>query len=504
VPVYTDTQREAAAKLYNCPVEDLKQVDLDNFAAHAKAFAVSQEKPVEGVTKAEFDAMVEALKVENAQNKVDMERKIAEYQKPPGVDPDESRAAMSRISRIKSVPELQRAVEEPAQDADIAALHVVHDDLVTLRGMQMRKNAKAGIVRDVKVTDLNYFQHVKERSPELANAYQKALDTQTSDGGSDWVPTLYSATRVDSVFDGLTVTPLFRRINMGGQQTVQYPRALTGGTAYLAGESIDDATAVNYDTSTPATGYLSMTSKKLAISVPWADEWSEGSIIQPVLPEIRSCVTRSIGEAIEEAVLNGDTTATHMDSALVTASNDRRRAWNGLRHRALVTDTTAAKSLATFTGDTLLSIFTAMTQKYLSNLADILIIIPNALRAKMYTLVDNSTNKIPVFLRSTALGDNTVLTGQIGDFYGSPVIQSGWIPITLGTNGLCSAASTYTALIVTDRKAWVLADARELRLEMDREVRQDLNYMVATWRGIFSYVPPTADTATGCGYYITP
>ena len=299
------------------------------------------------------------------------------------------------------------------------------------------------------------------------------------------------------------MTALFPRIIQPRGPTYVMPFGLTGGTAYLQGEAEADNPA-EYESSTPTTANRTLTPKKLAVRFPYSEEMEEESIV-PILPELRKSLARALGEGIEEAVISGDTTAAHMDTGRGIVSNDRRKAWDGLRHFCVSTLTTASKSLATYSGDTLLSIQTAMEQEYVNPVSDVVIIIPSKLRAKTYFLVDNSTNKTVVFMRNTEMGDRTLLTGQIGDFFGSPVISSAWIPTDLNASGIYNGTTTdYTALLVVNKRAWLLADRREVTIKLVDEPLKGRSNLVATWRGSFTHMFGDAAVTTGMGYYITP
>ena len=519
MPIYTEAQRAAAAKAFSAAPETLTDADMANWTRTVEEGirALGKDAPADSISKADAEALIEKFRSDNdaklEQYKLDHDRALADLKKPADVDPDSSKQSLSRLSQIKSMPQLQEALEKPAEDVDMKALQIVHDDLLLLRaGRRWSDYNRGGLPREWKLVDLPYFQEVEKRNPMIAAAYKSAyegykaagLDTATSTDGSQWAPTLYSATLVDRIFQDLTITSLFDRITQA-RTAVVMPAALTGGTAYLMGEATDD-TASAYTSSAPYTGSITMTAKKLACVFPWSEEWEEDSVVQPVLGYLRECQARVLGEGIEEGIINGDTTSAHFDSNLIAggATTDRRHWCDGLRHQAVVTLTTASGDCSTFTGVNLLHFLTHFTQKYIQRRSDVVWILPTVLRPKTTFLVDDGTNKNPVFLKASQLGDNLVVNGQIADLFGMPVIETCWIPLTQGTGGIADSAGTATSIVFTNRRCWTIGDARTVTMDVENQPRYGLRYLIASWRGSFTNMMLSTDVHTGCAYNITP
>jgi len=496
--------REKVAEALDKPVAEVTDEEIAGAQEHAasimKASAADKERAdqvdADSVTREDIEALEKQVTEfatqagEDRKENADLSQKLAEFQR-PDVDPDESRIAYDRVSRMKSMPEIQRAIREPAQDESEKAFKTVWDDLYTMSVI------RGEIGNPVPVARLEYYRRLTESNPLMA----KAIDTATTAEGLEWCPTEYSSELVEAIHKQLVVTALFPRIEQP-KDAFTLPFGLTGGTAYLQGEAEDDAPA-EYERTTPATASRSLAAKKLAALISYSEEAEEDSIV-PLLPELRKTIARIMGEAIEEAVISGDDATTHMDTNVVSTI-DRRKAWNGLRDYALNVTTTASKDLATYNGDNLLSIFTAMNQEYLEPLEDVVVIIPSKLRAKTYTLVDNTTNKTVVFMRNTELGDRTVLTGQVGDFFGSPIVSSAWIPTNLAATGKYDGTTlTTTSLLVVPKQTWLFADRRNLTIELVREPMKGRSNILAVWRGSFTHMYGTTDVTTGHGYNITP
>ena len=90
----------------------------------------------------------------------------------------------------------------------------------------------------------------------------------------------------------------------------------------------------------PGAFEIPMTAKKMAVRVITSTELGEDSII-PALPYIKNKISTAIATAIDDCILNGDTSSTHQDTN-VTLAYDHRKAWKGLRYYALNCSTTAS------------------------------------------------------------------------------------------------------------------------------------------------------------------
>lgn len=453
----------------------------------------------------ELNAVSEAHVAKMAEIVLDIQRQEAEKNR-PAWDPDEAdrdyvaeqRAERhDRLSRAKTLPDLERAILEPheAGDTDHTDLAKTWDELYVLSAVKFGTTKRGELsVPAHGVKYLETWQRLEDEMPHVA----KAISVATAGAGLEWAPTAYSSNMLEAVRHNLNVANLFPSMPMTGK-AMTLPFAPTGGTAYLQGESTSDDPAT-YVTTTATTADRTATAKRCVANQIVSDEADEDAIVA-VVPLIQNYGARLIAEKIEDAILNGDTTATHMDSD-VSSAIDFRRAWDGLRHQALVTATGANQSLATFGGDTVLSMFTAMGQEYVQDPASCVILIPSKLRAKWLTMVSNSTDKLPIYQPATARGDRTLATGAIAEFYGTPVVMSGFYDLS-DASGYDTGAGTKGSCLVTHRNAWMLCHRKDITLEVERVARKGISYLISSWRGDFLRVAPSADLHTALGYNVT-
>lgn len=442
----------------------------------------------EGLAHTKAIETMQAQLEEEKQARIDFQRQVAEWKDKPHVDPDSERIALDRLSRAKSLPEMEILVKEPAQDETEAAALTIWDNLHTLSVVMHNRRTRT----TKPARDLSYFERVKTLAPTFA----KALDTATAQEGADWAPTEYSSQLIDAIFDDTIIDQICTRFTMT-RSPLNLPFSMTGGTCYLAGEAAGDDVA-EYTASTGRTDDITFTAAKLAMLMNFSDEIDEESLV-PIIPQVQFTIRRTLAEGIEDAIFDGDTTTTHQDSD-VTSSADRRKAWDGLRDW-LIANTTAWKSFATFDGDNAINaVCAAMTQKYLPGAKWVF---PMKKRYDVITIVDDSTNKNPLILRSTGLGDSAITSGNSPDLLGNPILFSSRMRTTLNASGVYDGSTTTkTWAVLVNPRAWWLGDRRDVRLEVDREIAKGRSRIVGTWRGSFECVIPSglSEVHTGGGY----
>lgn len=191
------------------------------------------------------------------------------------------------------------------------------------------------------VQSLRYFKKGMENRgiSELA----KSMNTTVANSGTDWIPTNFSADLYRLVHLEYKVANLFREIAMP-TPVYKLPVVKSESSPYLASEQTSDTSPTKFTASNAQTTNITFTATKWATRVVFSDEIAEDSII-PIVEYIKSDMAMKIAHGYEDALINGDTTASHMD-ADVTSSSDIRKAWKGLRKHAIVNGWT--KSLSTF------------------------------------------------------------------------------------------------------------------------------------------------------------
>ena len=324
----------------------------------------------------------------------------------------------------------------------------------------------------------------------LSSSLRKAMDTATAAEGAEWVPTQLSQNYIEKFRLQSKVAALFDDIPMPSNPfKLPYVGGLGASNFYLVGESTSDSPTAS-PASTMATGDQTLTAKKLKARTLWSDEFDEDSIL-PVLSILRGEIVTAGVEATEDCIINGDTTATHMDADVVD-SKDRRKIWNGLRDQC---PSGTKASLATFNTTNLKGILTTMG-KYGLNPNDMALIVG----AKGY----HSMTGLSEVMTVDKYGEKaTILNGELGKFFGIPIIVSEAIRENLNASGVYDGTTTTkTILLFVNRRGLILGTRGGVKLSFLTEAQVDQNQLIISFRKALAYrwTPSSTVTTIGLGY----
>ncbi len=319
----------------------------------------------------------------------------------------------------------------------------------------------------------------------------RAMDTQTAGEGQEFVPTAFSPELIRRVALQRKVAALFRNIQM---PTPTYTLPVEGGdpTAYFVPENTADTGQVAVPPSNAGSALVTFTAKKISALVRLSDELDQDSIV-PAIPYIQEKLLVGIAKGEELAFINGDTAATHMD-ANVTASTDVRKSVNGLRKKGLAN---AAKvDMATFNTGNLRAIREGLGV-YGVDPADLVWITSTRGLYKMMGNADVLTND--------KFGPNaTLLTGQLGNFDGIPIVVSEAVPTNLAATGVNTATgpNDRTVIILAHRSAFLRGDRLQVTLEQDRDITFGQTTLVSRERIDFQGAYAATETPVNIGFNV--
>ena len=296
----------------------------------------------------------------------------------------------------------------------------------------------------------------------------RALDIATAGGASEWVPTLYSADKFDDARDKLQIASQFRFLPMP-QSPWTLPVGLGGMTAYVIPEAQADSTGSNTQitASDPVSSNATLTAKKMA-TLSWFSREIEQDSIVSILPAYDAEIAFAQAYGIENAVINGQATAT-IDTGDDPATTNVRDHFDGLR-RAAVLVGSAVDLTAGLTAEKL----AAMIQ-VLGKYAD-----PNFARfgtgytglAKALILKDGNGNL--VYLTRERAGDAaTLFTGAVGILMGYPLVVSGAYPQNMNASGIIDGVggSTKTGFLLFNSQPWIGGNRQGMEVDVDRSER---------------------------------
>ncbi len=365
---------------------------------------------------------------------------------------------------------IEKKLYEPAGNDEVAIkLQKWNDDIHIL--------TKALGISPVQ---LRSYKNYQAQWSELA----KALNTATSGAGADWVPEGFSSQLIELVQLEAVVASKFQSFNMP-TSPYTFPMLLGDGEAYIGSEPTED-TPDMYKASTAKTGQLTFTAKKLISRNVITEEMEEDSVV-PVLPMLKRSIARAHAKAEDNAIINGDTTATHLDTGYTVAADDPRRAWNGLRDmcQSGMKQTGAAWSSAAGLG-LIRGIREDMGIYGLSS--NDLMILTNV---NMYSKFKNVAE---VLTMDNIGGAATILNGEISKIDGVELVLTQHVEEHQNASGVYDATTTTTTqFLMVYKPGFWQGVMREFRMQRVDKPERGVSYLVATSRRIWK---PVYDTTT--------
>jgi HK97 family phage major capsid protein/HK97 family phage prohead protease len=325
---------------------------------------------------------------------------------------------------------------------------------------------------------LRIYQHYVALAKEMESAL-KAMDTATTSEGLEWVPTMMSSDMQERVDLAQEVAGLFRSFPMPSK-SYDWPYRGGRATAYLAGESVGD-TSPALKASTPGTGKITFTADKFAVACLTSAEEVEDSIVA-TLDFLRDEIASAIARAKDACCVNGDDTATHLDTNVTTA-DDTLRAWKGFRAYCFDATRPTAVVLASRTASaggaaltsallrTIRSKIGARTVRlgdlrYLVSLAD-------------YVSLLSDTNMV-TWDKFGPLA--TILTGVISAIDGVGVTITEHLAIDHAATGRYTGSGALSEALLVHRPSYMMGDRRAITVKSQELIRTDQVEIVATVR----------------------
>ena len=243
-------------------------------------------------------------------------------------------------------------------------------------------------------------------------------------------------------------------------------------------------------------GKVTLNAKKLALRVGFSSELVEDAVI-PVLNVYREQAARAIAGAIDNVLLNGDTTTSagniNSDHA-VPASTSKYLALNGLRHLPLMDQTANAVNMnGAPTLAKLRETRFKMSGKYAARPSDLAWLVDSGSYSALLSLSE--------FLTVDKAGPlATAQTGQIGFVDGIPVFVSAEMPLTEADGKIGGGANSKGQAVCVYRPGWYVGYRRKIAVSVDYLSYYDSYQLTATVR--LAFVRFDNDVAS-CLYNIT-
>ncbi|MFC1539698.1 phage major capsid protein [Candidatus Latescibacterota bacterium] len=301
----------------------------------------------------------------------------------------------------------------------------------------------------------------------------KALNTADAGSGSEWTPTGYSDQMFRAMEIESEIAVEFPSITMPTNPYV-FPLLVTDPTTYLSGEATTDSPSM-YKASSPTTDNVTFTAKKLTTNTPISEEVEEDSFVD-IIGEIKYAIARSQAGAEDNAIINGDTSTNHLDTGYTVASDDNRRAWNGLRDICISTLKQAGSSWSTSAGLGIIRGVREDMEVYGSASKDLRVICNQNALTKMRNLDEVSTHDK---FGSSA----TVTKGDLSSIDGMRIVPTRWLEERQNATGLYDGTTTTTTqILLVNTRAFRRGIRKKFKIELVRKPLQGNMYLCASTR----------------------
>lgn len=313
------------------------------------------------------------------------------------------------------------------------------------------------------------------------------LDYSTlSSYGDEWVQTLWSDQLWNTARISNVVLPQMRVIEMPSTP-FELPLESTDPTVYYVPETQDE-NQLNIDSSNNpmpdskiGTSKVTLTASKLALRVGFSSELVEDSIV-PVIPQFRAQAMRTMMDAIDSVILNGDDSTSgniNYDGATPPTTAAYKAFAYSLRHTAVI-DNSGANAISggglAVTVRKLREARFALADQYAVR-PDELVYITNASTMAKLLGMDE-------VLTRDKWGDMaTIATGQFGMFDGSPFVVSAQLGLS-ASNGKVhsSTGNSYGSIVISHKPSFIVGYRRRVRTTVDYYAPLDAYQMVLTVR----------------------
>ena len=309
--------------------------------------------------------------------------------------------------------------------------------------------------------------------------------------GAEWVPTEFSAEFNEYMRVQPNLPNKFKWWNMPTAGSGYYPFQNGKATVYLGGESLVDNAAQARKTNI-ATGQKLFTPKLFIGALVSSENLIEDSIIDMV-QMIRTELTTAILEGLEDAMINGDTTAVHMDDAhtsTYTPSYSVRKAMDGLRHQANADTATYDSEVPS--GDTALDALTINGIQQAIHKLGVLGL--NTADCLFVTGLHGKEQFYQALLKEDAMGIlQYIISGILPPIGGVSTYISGMYEEAQDSDGFyndgtAAATSYHTSFCCVHLPSFRIAQRRGITLEMSKDILTQQQQFVASARFDFGKV----------------
>lgn len=339
---------------------------------------------------------------------------------------------------------------------------------------------------------LKFLEGSYAKSMDLASRI-KSFSSGGATTGANWIPTALSSNYIEEFLLERVLVDRFQKIPMSSNP-YELPTQSATTTARIVGEGAA-VTDTNFQTNK-----LTFTAKKLAEYYLIPEELDQDSA--PAILDIgRQAVLQAQVNALEIALLAGDTTGTHMDSD-VTASDDARKQFKGLRKLALANGAYGSLDFGSAITTPKLDSLKKLMKKFGVHPKDLLIVVSASGYSQMVALDEVSTYDKFGPMATIGLGG-----GVLEAWRGIPIITSEYVRDDLNAFGVYDGVTTDNTVVhMVNVRRFLFGQRQPIRVIFQRDPRAeyDRSQLVSYQRIAFSNFAQSA-TEASCvlGYNVT-
>lgn len=320
---------------------------------------------------------------------------------------------------------------------------------------------------------------------EMVQPALKAFGIDSGDQGFAWIPTMVSDSYIDEYNLERKVAGLFTEIKMPSNPYV-YPVLSNGAIATKLGENSAKSPSDTFNTSS-----ITLSAVKLSNQYELPEELQEDSAVD-VMKVIRQELIEGQEKAMEIAILEGDTTATHQHTNTqipgltgVPAAGSSERVFDGLRKRCLA----SALLKQDVGGNAINESYLSLARKKLGKFG----VNPSELALICGVRGYNDLQQLDDVRTLEQYGPQApVLSGELAKYEGMPVIVSEYLredTDTTGVNGATPGNNIKASMIMVNRKRWFTGLRRAIQIKVENNRTQyDVWDMVSFSRRAFQGV----------------
>lgn len=480
-----------------------------------------EEKKMSELTREEILAILEerdAKKAKEAEAKNALEEQLAKAKKEGAEEAKkELMESLKSANRPVNFEGVNVIVKEEGADKYDNMEIADHALMVGFLGKEASPKAIKALARKLEGEE----GKVAPEAQKMLNKHIKAAGVQKSDElnystqssyGDEWVAAGYSNQLWNSIRQDAKVLGHIQQVEIPqGYESLKFMVESTDPTWYTVAQTTDNNGTTGFpDASVTAsklgTADQDLSVKKIGARVVYSGEMNEDSLI-PFMSQLRVQLQQSGSEALEVAIIDGDTetgASTNInDIAGTPAGTELFMAMNGLRKLALVTNTANSRSAAGGHG----------ADDYLETVKLMGAAGMNALdQDKVRFLIDPNTHwaalEIDEIKTRDVFGPATIENGRLSSIWGYKVDVTGFMHKGSTVRKANSAGkidldtttnNAYGAILAWRPDQWKFGFKRRMSLESVRIARSDAYEMVAFMRCGLVY----RDTeASAISYYV--